>query len=44
LKKEDDDEEDLGDGEPMIGPKLPPEFEVNRMIDNYSPLFPSFSI
>jgi hypothetical protein len=28
LKKDDTDEMDHGDGEPMIGPKLPPEFEV----------------
>ena len=28
LKKDDNDEMDQGDGEPMIGPKLPPEYEV----------------
>jgi hypothetical protein len=36
LKKEDNDEIDQGDGEPMIGPKLPPEFEVKQMIHIYS--------
>jgi hypothetical protein len=31
LKKEDNDDIDHGDGEPMIGPKLPPEFEVSKL-------------
>lgn len=43
LKKEDNDEMDHGDGEPMIGPKLPPEFEVNKLINFYY-LFIFFSL
>jgi hypothetical protein len=30
LKKDDANDMDHGDGENMIGPKLPPEFEVNK--------------
>jgi hypothetical protein len=29
LKKDDSNDMDHDDGEPLIGPKLPPEFEVN---------------
>jgi hypothetical protein len=31
LKKDDNDDMDHGDGQPMIGPKLPPEFEVKNL-------------
>jgi len=30
LKKEDNEDMDHGDGEPLIGPKLPPEFEKKK--------------
>jgi hypothetical protein len=42
LKKEETDDMDHGDGEPMIGPKLPPEFEVNKFKYNPSQSFINF--